>query len=66
MSKQVKHVLDTENHYDDLINEIEKLDPNNLFSVVPGSRLQKKLSIRKKREKTKTNRSAPDGITHWS
>ncbi|MET0005370.1 MAG: hypothetical protein ABW087_17305 [Candidatus Thiodiazotropha sp.] len=34
-----KQILETERRYDQLMQQIEKEDPNVLHSVVPGSRL---------------------------
>ena len=43
MSKCEARMLDSELRYDHLIKQIEELDPNISYSVVPGSRLHKKL-----------------------
>ncbi|MEW8659686.1 MAG: hypothetical protein AB2603_15310 [Candidatus Thiodiazotropha endolucinida] len=39
MSGYEKQILETERRYDQLMQQIEKEDPNVLNSVVPGSRL---------------------------
>jgi hypothetical protein len=39
MSTYERQNLQTARGYDEQIREIEKLDPNILYSVVPGSRL---------------------------
>lgn len=39
MSKYELQMLETGRRYDQLIQEIERHDPNVLYSVVPGSRL---------------------------
>ncbi|MES9812614.1 MAG: hypothetical protein ACH255_07820 [Candidatus Thiodiazotropha sp.] len=39
MSGYEKQILETERRYDQLMQQIEKEDPNVLHSVVPGSRL---------------------------
>ncbi|MCG8060980.1 MAG: hypothetical protein N0E38_14290 [Candidatus Thiodiazotropha endolucinida] len=39
MSDYEKQILETERRYDQLMQQIEKEDPNVLRSVVPGSRL---------------------------
>ena len=39
MSKYEQQTLDTARHYDLMMQEVESIDPNILYSVVPGSRL---------------------------
>jgi hypothetical protein len=39
MSGYERQILETERRYDQLMSEIERQDPNVLYSVVPGSRL---------------------------
>ena len=39
MSKYEQQNLDTARHYDQMMKEIESIDLNILYSVVPGSRL---------------------------
>ena len=43
MSKYEQQMLDTERHYDQMMKEIEAVDPNILHSVVPGSQLHQKI-----------------------
>ena len=43
MTRQEQQMLDTARHYDTMMQEIEKVDPNILYSVVPGSRLHEKI-----------------------
>jgi hypothetical protein len=43
MTLYEKQILDTERHYDQMMSEIEALDPNILYSVVPGSKLHEKI-----------------------
>jgi hypothetical protein len=40
MTTNEKQIQDTEVHYDQMMKQIEDFDPQILFSVVPGSRLQ--------------------------
>jgi hypothetical protein len=39
MSGYERQILETERRYDQLMREIERQDPDVLYSVVPGSRL---------------------------
>lgn len=39
MSKYEQQTLDTTRHYEQMMQEVESIDPNILFSLVPGSRL---------------------------
>ncbi len=39
MSRYEQQKLDTEHFYDQMMHEIEQVDPSFLYSVVPGSRL---------------------------
>ena len=39
MSKYQQQTLDTDRHYEQMMHEVESIDPNILFSLVPGSRL---------------------------
>jgi len=39
MSGYERQILETERRYDQLMSEIERQDPDVLYSVVPGSRL---------------------------
>ena len=39
MSRYEQQLLETNRRHDELMREIEKVDPNVLSSVVPGSRL---------------------------
>ncbi len=44
MSKYEQQNLDTARHYDQMMQEVESIDPNILYSVVPGSRLHEIIS----------------------
>lgn len=44
MTAYEKQVLETEQHYDRMMQEIEQFDPNVMFSVVPGSQLHQHIN----------------------
>jgi len=39
-----RQILDTERHYDQMMKEIQAVDPNMLYSVVPGSKLHEMIN----------------------
>ena len=43
MSPRERQLLETERHYDSMMKEIESIDPNILYSVVPGSQLHQRI-----------------------
>jgi hypothetical protein len=44
MTAYEKQILETERHYDQMMQEIEQFDPNVMYSVVPGSTLHARIN----------------------
>lgn len=43
MSQHERQILETELHFDHMMKEIESVDPDILYTLVPGSRLHQKI-----------------------
>lgn len=43
MTPNERQILQTERHYDSMMKEIEAIDPDILYSLVPGSQLHQKI-----------------------